>query len=58
MGELFDQAGCSDVACVNDQIGAGELRERLWPQQAMRVRDDADDDVIAIHPRVTLRAGH
>jgi hypothetical protein len=57
-GELFDQTGCSDVACVNDQIGTGEFRERPRPQQAMRVRDDADDDVIVIHPRVTLRAEH
>jgi hypothetical protein len=30
----------------------------LRPQQAMRVRDDADDNVIVIHPRVTLRAAH
>ena len=40
--ELRQYAGIADVAAVHDRVAAAQERQCLRPQQAVRVRDQAD----------------
>src|SRR5690606_37961408 len=43
LGELVEHLRLADVAGVNDHVASDERGSRFRPQQAVRIRDDADD---------------
>jgi len=45
--ELGEDRGGADVARVHDQVDGRQRRDRLGPQEAVRVGDDADDGLAA-----------
>ena len=42
--EFVEDFGSADVSSVNDVLGSTELIDRFGTKQAMRIRNDADDD--------------
>jgi hypothetical protein len=41
---VFKDLGCTDIAGMNDVLGAAQPCHRFRPQQSVRVGDDADKD--------------
>ena len=47
--EPIDHLGFADVAGMDNHVGPAKRIERLRPQQAMRIRDDADNELARAH---------
>lgn len=47
--QLVEDLGTADVAGVDDQIRVAELGHRLWPEQAVGIGDQTDDEASCGH---------
>ena len=48
-GEPIDHLGFADVAGVDNHVRPAQRIEGLGPQQAMRIRNDTDDELVRGH---------